>query len=427
MDGLRSLTYNSSTRSFSGRHKTGYAYIPLAGQISNSNGALKDVGTCGYYWIAGFWAYTSYYSYGYLLDQYYVSSTDMLISMGASVRCQKDDSGAKVDFKSAVDLSRSGTETANSYIVSKAGVYTIPTVKGNTTESVGEVKSVEVMWESLGNEGGTKQGDIIKGVKFEDGKVYFWTQAPFTEGNALIAAKDASGTVLWSWHIWVTDEPKQEIYPNGAGIMMDRNLGATNTNVWYSETQGLLYQWGRKDPFVGMGVDMWEPIGVSKSFSSTFVSYDTGTIDYTIKNPTTWIGGYDVEGETNDWCFEDETGTRWQSQKTIYDPCPAGWRVPDGGPDGVWAKSQLNLNSYEETRWAVTLYADDFAAIYPAASSWMGHGFSYNYPSNYATYWSCTPADNGTAHGLFVEMPTLIQENASRPRIDAYSVRCVME
>ena len=26
------------------------------------------------------------------------------------------------------------------------------------------------------------------------------------QGNAVIAVKDASGTVLWSWHIWVTDE-----------------------------------------------------------------------------------------------------------------------------------------------------------------------------------------------------------------------------
>lgn len=26
------------------------------------------------------------------------------------------------------------------------------------------------------------------------------------QGNAVIAIKDASNNVLWSWHIWVTDE-----------------------------------------------------------------------------------------------------------------------------------------------------------------------------------------------------------------------------
>ena len=38
----------------------------------------------------------------------------------------------------------------------------------------------------------------------------------------------------------------------------------------------------------------------------------------------------------------DFAGGLWTtsgSPKSIYDPCPAGWRVPDGGPDGVFAKA----------------------------------------------------------------------------------------
>lgn len=31
--------------------------------------------------------------------------------------------------------------------------------------------------------------------------------------------------------------------------------------------------------------------------------------------------------------------TRWQSSKTIYDPCHPGYRVPDGGSEGVWSKA----------------------------------------------------------------------------------------
>ena len=35
----------------------------------------------------------------------------------------------------------------------------------------------------------------------------------------------------------------------------------------------------------------------------------------------------------------------WESSKTAYDPCPVGWRIPDGGDDGVWAKA-LGTSSY---------------------------------------------------------------------------------
>ena len=41
----------------------------------------------------------------------------------------------------------------------------------------------------------------------------------------------------------------------------------------------------------------------------------------------------------------------WGSTKTIYDPCPAGWRIPEGGyndgmgeqglEDGIWAKAEI--------------------------------------------------------------------------------------
>lgn len=425
--GVSSWSYSSSSRALYARHKSGYAYFPLAGQISTSNGALTEVGSNGYYWTTDFSASNSYYSYSFWLDQYGSCTWDMLISMGASVRCQKDMSGEKVDFKLAEDLSKSGTETANSYIVSKPGVYTIPTVKGNTMESVGNVKSVEVLWESFGHEGSTSVGALIKGIKYEGGKIYFWTMTPFAEGNALIAAKDADGTVLWSWHIWFTDQPQEEVYPNGAGIMMDRNLGATNPTMWYTESLGLLYQWGRKDPFIGLGVDFYEMMGVSKwCFNTISLSSQTGTIDYSIKNPTTWIATFDEIG-ANDWCVEDEAGTRWQSQKTIYDPCPSGWRVPDGGPDGIWTKSEVNVGGYLEYTVAITLSADDFSTNYPCASYWLGQTASYTIPCTLATYWSCTPSDNGTSHGLFVNVSTLEQEAAGRPRTDAYSVRCMRE
>ncbi|MBQ7518151.1 MAG: hypothetical protein IJU13_06990, partial [Bacteroidales bacterium] len=124
--------------------------------------------------------------------------------------------------------------TANCYVVSQARTYSIPTVKGNSAESVGSVASAEVLWESFGTDETPTVGDIIEQVQYEatTGKIVFSTPVTLKNGNAVIAAKDASGEILWSWHIWVCKDYDPEAtaqeYYNNAGTMMDRNLGATS-------------------------------------------------------------------------------------------------------------------------------------------------------------------------------------------------------
>lgn len=118
--------------------------------------------------------------------------------------------------------------TANSYIISEAGSYTFKTFKGNSTESVGAVVSAEVLWESFGTDEIPDEGYLISSVSYFNGRIGFTVPDPFHEGNALIAAKDSDDNILWSWHIWMTDYPVEQVYSNGAGTMMDRHLGAVS-------------------------------------------------------------------------------------------------------------------------------------------------------------------------------------------------------
>ena len=92
-------------------------------------------------------------------------------------------------------------------------------------------------------------GDLVKNVSYSNGEITF--RATDRKGNAVIAAKDAAGNILWSWHIWLTDQPVEHVYKNNAGTVMDRNLGATSATPGDIGALGLLYQWGRKDPFLG--------------------------------------------------------------------------------------------------------------------------------------------------------------------------------
>ena len=224
-------------------------------------------------------------------------------------------------------------ETANCYIISEAGDYRIQAVKGNS--------AVEVLWETFGTDTAPQPGDLIAQVSYDSDKntIAFSTGAEFLKGNAAIAAKDAEGTILWSWHIWMTDKPKDQAYNNGAGTMMDRNLGATSATPGSVGALGLLYQWGRKDPFPGAS-----SISENIAAKATLVRWpqelisEGVSIDYTVQNPTKIISTFHG---VYDWLLTEDgsmDNTRWQAEKTIYDPCPAGYRVPDGGENGVWAK-----------------------------------------------------------------------------------------
>ena len=59
---------------------------------------------------------------------------------------------------------------------------------------------------------------------------------------------DAEGaTILWSYHIWVTDVADQPFGVNSKGnsyTVMDRNLGAVSATPGDAGAIGLLYQWG---------------------------------------------------------------------------------------------------------------------------------------------------------------------------------------
>ena len=263
-----------------------------------------------------------------------------------SVRCYREydesllpeSAAPNISLSEAVNLSSKGT--ANSYIVSQAGTYSFPTVKGNSSESIGAAVAASVVWESFGTEEKPLKGDLISGAICENGMVYFKTADVFKEGNALIAAKDADGKILWSWHIWMTDEPKEQVYYNDAGIMMDRNLGAVNAKFGEDGVMGLRYQWGRKDPFMG---EVQAPDGM-RTLNSTYLwprgeQHPESPLEYSISHPTVLMGWRNY----GDWIYVDALNrvdnTRWQSEKTIYDPCPAGWRVPDGGEESVLAKA----------------------------------------------------------------------------------------
>ena len=317
------------------------------------------------------------------------------------------------------DLSAAGT--ANCYLVQQTGDYKFKAVIGNTDATVGNVKTVEVLWESFGTDEMPNVGDLVASASYKNGYIRFSTPDNFRDGNAVIAAKNSKGTLLWSWHIWCAEEGfTGQVYYNDAGTMMDRNLGATSATPGNVGALGLMYQWGRKDPFLG-----------SSSIESSVLALSTGTWSITSDGST-------AKAEANPMTFYQWLSLpngSWSSTKTVYDPCPAGWRVPESGDNNVWAKA---LGSTKDAY----VPADDvnrginFAGVlgndetiwYPFSGCRSAFDDNFNGVSEYGLYWSCSPIDDeGNSYYLWFSFSGSVNPSGSIGRAYGLPVRCIKE
>ena len=364
-------------------------------------------------------------------DYYEASLSNNILSAGRLYRVGKTMAKAHIDLSPAV----AGVyKTANSYIVSAAGDYKFrATHKGNsTTSTVGTINYAVVLWESFGTATAPTAGDLVKNVAYSDGYIRFTATA--AEGNAVIAAKDASDNILWSWHIWLTDKPAEHEYANRAGTMMDRNLGATSATPGDVGALGLLYQWGRKDPFLGSSAI--SGYNVAKSTitwpGKVESSAETGTIAYAVTHPTTFISNADVYSN-RDWYYTGNNttdNTRWtesENAKSVYDPCPAGWRVPDGGTDGIWKTAGFDDPTFDATNMGKIFSNNGIEIWYPAAG-YLAYDMVLSNAGKSLYCWTATPwPDSAKAINLYFKSGSQNLETNYGMRVIGCSVRCCKE
>lgn len=345
---------------------------------------------------------------------------------------------SELDTSGAANLS--SFSTANSYIVTKTGRYKIKAVQGNSNTPVGDIANVQVLWESLGTKSATNVGDLVSKVSYADGYISF--TASDKKGNAVIAATDASDNILWSWHIWMTDRPKDQEYINDAGTMMDRNLGATSATPGDLGALGLLYQWGRKDPFIGADRIDGGITALSSSAKWSKKESDSFPLPMPLdpQMPMTFITKNSLNG---DWYYTGTAktdDTRWQKTKTIYDPCPVGYKVPVGGENSIWLRSLMMVSeagvpmeSFDDGRKGynfgkdsgIRYFTNDINCWYPLAGSKSCVDNFLESIGKYGFYWSCT-ASGKAALGLELYDYGFISFLGAT-RANGQSVRCQKE
>ena len=343
---------------------------------------------------------------------------------------------------SGVSFRSSSPTTANCYIIDRPGWYMFPLVYGNAISS-GSVNSgayttsnsSSSIWQTLHKHDGTNINSAYIPTAVSQTSISssalnalcLWQDAANTtadptfisnvsviskpsgatvntlyikfyvspdtihQGNAVIALRNGS-TIIWSWHIWVTNGyqangfPTIKIYAKNSGDFDDVKasndflklaLGECETGTvsgvsvsneracWVKVTQNTsgktllfrvvqsgsssgtptitnykssctYYQWGRKDPF---------PPSVpgsnsAKSVTGTGKTFEQWTSDNTaakaIQNPTVF---YMQTSDPVNWIGAapmnlwnmNQTGQDQDlvTKKTVYDPCPPGYCAPN--------------------------------------------------------------------------------------------------
>ena len=360
---------------------------------------------------------------------------------------------AKGAAASYYDLSTEGTSditrrnTANCYVVDAPGWYCFPLVYGNaikggednksayvysgTSRSVNILKTfinhlgnpitspyinnnegctavkAELVWQDAPN--------LLTNIGYrgsgEDAYVTFYISRPeIRQGNAVIAVKDNSGAVLWSWHIWVTDEniARTQTVRNHNSVIyrvMPVNLGwcdgdstiyderscqvriktAVNSRIFnlHQSAQTIArgnnpyYQWGRKDPFapndgykeanktlydVSGAASTADPVTEEFFTEQEWNSSNTAQHRTSLANRCISLG-IRKPGVMNRYKWGDhryinlwnvknvntdyKTPNDDEVVKTIYDPCPVGFHLPPSNAFTGFTSTGATI--YEET------------------------------------------------------------------------------
>ena len=321
----------------------------------------------------------------------------------------------------AVDLS--SVESANCYIVTEPGIYAFKALKGFSAEPIASIGSVEVLWESWGTTEEVEQNSIIAQVDFEKDVIYFRIAEGFHPGNAVIAARNDMGTLIWSWHIWVPETPVEEnFYTLSRRMSLDRNLGAlvvAAADGASPKSAGLHYQWGRKDPFVGVG-DFTTGKPASVAGQNMTLAGGQMTTSASIKNPTVYANH---DGHWNQSQSEDY----WAQKKTMYDPCPPGYKVPYRSEYLPFTNNPMELAGWMYISENNVFVVGTPATTYPLGGYITTNGAYVQYGEG--TYvWSASSYSSASqAFNLSVfdadGLPSY--GNGSKPKSNGFAVRCV--
>lgn len=296
-------------------------------------------------------------------------------------------------------------------------------------QTAGLPQSAKIVWQQVNS---NSSGDVVTSLALNNNNTELSVTTTGNPGNALVAICDGNDEILWSYHVWVSEANDITFTntPRGTYTLMDRNLGATSTTLKDRNAYGLFYQWGRKDPFA-RNLTAARPTGSphkspsSDLQESTTATAQTGTIIYANRNPQTRLlstSDWYVGGNDKLWGFVDENS----GVKTIYDPCPSGYRVADYN---CFAKFSKDVNC--TAQYGYLIKSDSEVSSYYPTAGYLPQNENVMQYLEYRGYiWNNQPGNGpttaaSTTPNRFYYNADGVTINKSEYRAAGMAVRCV--
>ena len=375
--------------------------------------------------------------------------------------------------------------TANCYVVKKNGRYKLPLIYGNGIKN-GEINTaaftkiegstVADFVNHLGNVITTpyieemtgcraesallvwcEAQNVIKGLQIVEGQngprelLFNVENFPATGANAIIGIADANGNCIWSWHIWLyADELTTIEFENHTEQnynLLNVNLGWTWDDANKNKGKNVHYQWGRKDPMLSpasaTSTSNHAAYG-EKTFGTLNVAEEK-TVANAIAKP--WLFFIQYDDTLHNWNNLEYFYNFWDANcaaagasdnvtvKTIYDPSPVGFKVPNGRTftgfttTGGYTEdpTQFNVVGSFDKGWKFKANAEDTDGQFFAASGYRSHssGGLCNV-SSYGYYWSSAASSQAGAYRLYFNSGG-VNPLGNDSRAYGFSVRAVQE
>lgn len=358
--------------------------------------------------------------------------------------------------------------TANCYVVSKADTYKIPLVFGNALKD-GATNSA-----AYTNNGGSYSHDFVDfngtvitspyietvsgtadsaqlsiadtdgvftDISIVDGSPCRYLQfnvnsVPATGANGVLSIKNSGGVIMWSWHIWVWPHDLTPVeITNATGVkynIMPVNLASTWDDVSKTTIKNWHYQFGRPNP-------MLCPL----SFNSVGNHPSYGALGFTIKsaasnlydgiqNPTTF---FEFDALYYNWFSANSSKSYnlWDAAcnsagsrdsnvvKTIYDPCPVGFNIPNGN-----AFTGFSIIKTANSIVKFTRFSEDINGVgFPLSGYRDRYGSLTKMAANGYVWLSAASSRTYTGYMLF--NPSEVNPKNLSYRTYGYSVRPIQE
>ena len=391
-----------------------------------------------------------------------------------------------------------GNDNPSSYQTSNTGTYILSNFRDHNNQAITDpwiektnsganngVDGAEVVWADAADLVHSPSIAHVGGEGFLDFEV---KASDIQSGNAVVAVKKGS-TIVWSWHLWFAPKDALDKIPvtnhqgkvynftketlgwkptqwsgstynkprtvkvkvmqtiKNGGVAQETVINITQNPGNVKKGATTLYQFGRKDAFPGVA-----KADLASNSHFTENAGDNMSIKNNIQNPdkfyifgssvSTNYGYYNLWSADNTVTGGSNTGNDNPVVKTVYDPCPVGFKMPANNAftgftttgQNSSTQSELNVNGTSDWQTYQNNFGHNFwtsssktsTINFPASGLRSLNGGSLGFVGSLGDYWSAVPLNTNFGCNLGFGSGEVYPLH-SGPRTYGFAVRPVAE